>query len=167
MRLKYAPHVLLACSSLLTWAATTVAETVDIPPLPAPTVAPASQERIEPKATLLFHGATPLKVKSKEGLFPLTSIRPREVVEIQLQFPVASANTPLIIQAPDGGELLGAPKGVVLGADGTASFRFKVSDQPGLYRISISGAGGSTMLKFWVSDPQNSRANPPVITPQR
>lgn len=167
MRSKYAPHVLLACSLLLTLAATALAETPDIPPLPAPTVAPVLQERIEPKATLQFNGATPLKLRSRGGFFPLTAIRPREVVEVKVQFPVALAKTPLIIQAPDGGELLGSSKGVVLGADGTAAFRFQVSDQPGSYRLSISGAGSNTLLKFWVSDPQNPRANPPVITPQR
>jgi len=166
MHSKYTPHVLLACSLLLTLAATTLAETPDIPPLPAPTVAPVLQERIEPKATLLFNGATPLKMKGK-GAFPLTAIRPREVVEIKLEFPLAAANAPLIIQAADGGALVGSPKGVVIGADGAAAFRFQVSDQPGLYRLSINGGGSSTMLKFWVSDPQNARANPPVITPHR
>jgi hypothetical protein len=167
MRSKHARRVLLAAPLFLTFTAIALAETPDIPPLPAPTVAPATAERIEPKATILFPGAAPLKVRSKGGSFPLTAIRPREVVEIKLEFPGASAGTPLIIQAPDGGEVLGAPKGVVTGAEGTATFRFQVSDQPGAYRLSIRGAGSSAMLKFWISDPQNPKANPPVINPQR
>jgi hypothetical protein len=54
MRSKHARRVLLAAPLFLTFTAIALAETVDIPPLPAPTVAPSMAERIEPKATILF-----------------------------------------------------------------------------------------------------------------
>lgn len=160
---KRTHRFLLSCASLLILAATGFSQTPGIPPLPAPTVGSVAPEKVGPKATIAFTGKAPLKVGSKSGHFPLTAIRPREVVEVELQFAASWANTPLVLQAPDGGNFIGPLKDRAVAPDGTAKFRFQVADQPGLYRLLILGGGGSSTLKFWVTDPQKPGANPPVL----
>lgn len=162
MHSKCARRFFLVCSSILILSPPAFSET--IPPLPAPTVAPVAPEKYGPKATLAINGKTPLNLRSKDGHFPLTGIRPREMVEIKLQFPLSWASTPLVVQAPDGGNFVGPPKARVIGPDGTATFRFQVADLPGLYRLSIIGGGRSSTLKLWVTDPQKPHANPPVVS---
>jgi hypothetical protein len=161
---------LLICSSLLILAVTAFSQTSPIRPLPAATVSPVLPETVGLKATIAFAGKTPLKVRSKRGHFPLMGIRPGEVADIELQFPLLWANTTLIVQPPDGGKLFGNSNTTAIAAnitaialDGSAAFRFQAGDQPGLYRVSIIGGGGNSTMKFWVADPQKPRANPPVL----
>jgi hypothetical protein len=163
MHLKCPQRFFLICSSILVLASPAFSETIAIAPLPAPTIAPIAPEKIGPQATISYAGTKPLKVKSKRGFFPLADIRPREVIEVELQFSAVWANTPLVVQAPDGGNLIGKSKAATIAADGTAAFRFQAGDHPGLYRLSIIGGGGSSTLKFWVADPQTPGANPPVL----
>jgi hypothetical protein len=136
-----------------------------IPPVPAPTVAPALPQKTGPSATVTFAGSTPFKTQSKSGLFRLTGIHPGEVVDIKLQFAVEWATTNVVIQALDGGNVSAQTKDSLVSADGSASFRFQAGNQPGLYRVSAIGGGGSSILKFWVADPKNPKGSPPVLNP--
>ena len=163
MHSKCSRRFLFIGLSLLIQSPRVFSETVAIPPLPAPTIAPIAPERIGPQATISYAGTNALKVKSKSGFFPVADIRPLEIVEIELQFPVVWGNTPLIVQAPDGGNLIRKSKAAVIATDGTAAFRFQAGDQPGLYRLSIIGGGRNSTMKFWVANIQNPRANPPVL----
>jgi hypothetical protein len=163
-------RLLSACLSLLIWpntaiSAPTVPSPVIIPPVPAPTVAPALPHKAGPSATITFAGSEPFKTRSKSGLFRLTGIRPGEVVEVKLQFPSEWAKTNVVIQALDGGNVSAQAKDALVAADGSASFRFQAGNQPGLYRVSAIGGGSSSILKFWVADPKNPKANPPVLNP--
>lgn len=98
-------------------------------------------------------------------MFRVAGIRPHETIDIKLQFSSEWAGTPLVLQALDGGNVSATPKNAVIAEDGTASFRFQAGDQPGLYRVSIIGAAGGSTLKFWIADPKNPKANPPVLNP--
>lgn len=170
MHSQHIRRLLFACLSLLVWPNTAISTPsvlppVIIPPAPAPTVAPALPSKAGPSATITFPGNAPFKTRSKSGLFRLAGIRSGEAVEIKLQFPIERANTPLVLQALDGGSLTAQPKTAVIAADGSASFRFQAGDQPGLYRVAVIAAGGNSTLKFWVADPKNPKANPPVLNP--
>src|SRR5437868_4114347 len=67
-----------------------------IPPLPAPTIAPPLPEKSGPSATLTFAGTAPLQARSRSGTFRLIGIRPREAVDIKLQFSNEWVGTPLV-----------------------------------------------------------------------
>lgn len=166
MRSKYALPVLLAGSLLLTSAAAALAQSADIPPPPEPSNAPALVVPEGPKVTIIFPNAESLQDRSRGRQYGLVGIRPNELVEIALQFSTQWAQRLLSVEALDGGRVL-AKRNVVVAADGTASVRFLVGHDPGLYRLSITGAGAPALLRFWVPDPENSRANPPVLVPAR
>ena len=141
------------------------AQLPEIPPLPGPTITTAPPAENGPAATLSFPGEKSLKTKSRKGRFPLAGIRPNESVEIQLQFAADWADTPITVQALDGGKVLAKAKDAIIAADGTTSFRFQAGAQPGLYRIQVITADSISTLKFWVADPENPKANPPVLNP--
>lgn len=146
-------------------APTLIAQSPDIPPLPGPTILSPPPAENGPSATIALAGKAQFKAKSRKGRFPLAGIGRLEAADIQLQFPGGWANATIIIEALDGGRVLGTPRSNVIAADGTASFRFQVGDKPGLYRILLICAGNSSTLKFWVADPENPNANPPVLNP--
>jgi len=142
-----------------------LAQSPEIPPLPGPTITTEPPAENGPTATISFAGKARFEAKSAKGRFPLAGIRPNETAEIRLQFASDWANTSITVQALDGGKVSAKAKDAVIAADGTASFRFQAGAQPGLYRIVVIGAESTTTLKFWVADPENPKANPPVINP--
>ena len=54
---------------------------------------------------------------------------------------------------------------LVISVDGTLSFTFVGSQEPGLNRINLSQGTQTLRLPFWVFDPQNPQNNPGCITP--
>ena len=133
------------------------------PPLPEPTIAPAQSVESGPSAKMTFVGQPSFEMQSRKGRFLLAGLRPHETVDIQLQFSTRWANKSIVVQALDGGNLSTQPGNSVIAADATVSFRFQAGDQSGLYRVLVIGGGGSSTLKFWVPDPANPKANPPVV----
>ena len=57
--------------------------------------------------------------------------------DVALQFPVSIASKPVTIAAMDGGTLTGGGGTSSIGADGSLSFSFQVSDQPGVHRVVV------------------------------
>jgi hypothetical protein len=138
-----------------------------IPPLPPPDLSLAEPvETAGPIATISFAGASAVKVQSKRGSFSLVALGPNEAVQIDLRFSPDLAKTPLSAQSLDGGRISAKTKGAMISSDGTASIGFQAGDQPGLYRVVITGGGASSILKFWVADPRNPKATPPVVNPR-
>jgi hypothetical protein len=131
---------------------------------PTPTPTPAAVDP-RPSATFTFSDATQIKTHGTRGRFRLVGLHLNEVVNIVVQFPTQWANTPLTLQALDGGNLSAQPANAVIAADGTVSFQFQAGNQPGLYRVAVIGAGGNSTLSFWAVDPATSQANPAVVNP--
>jgi hypothetical protein len=132
---------------------------------PTPTPTPTPQPDVLATATIYFADATQVSVQSANGRFQLIGLHLNEAVSVVVQFPPGWGNTPVALQRLDGGNVSAQAGQITIASDGTASFQFHVGNQPGLYRISMDGAGTSSMLSFWVIDPGNLQAKPPVANP--
>lgn len=116
-------------------------------------------------ASISFANATEIKTRaSSSGPFQLVALNPREVVGIAVDFPTSLASASITAQPLDGGKIIGPPKDVGKGTE-AGSIRFQAGDQPGLYRVLITGGRSRSMLQFWVADAKNPKAKPPVINP--
>jgi hypothetical protein len=136
---------------------------IPLPPPPNLSLVPPADAG--PVATIGFANSTSVRTRSSGGQFRLTGIRPHEAVNIRLQFPVSLASAPLLATALDGGEASVQGQRSLIAFDGTISMRFKAGDKPGLYRVLVVAGASRSVLKFWIADPQNPKANPPVLQP--
>jgi hypothetical protein len=163
MHSKSAQQFFLICSSILILAPPAFAESIAIPPLPAPAESPPSgiTVRRTPSATFTFADAKRIKTQSRTGRFQLVGLYLNETVDIAVQFPaMPSGSAPA--QPLDGGNIISFSLNPV-GAGGLAVIRFQAGNRPGLYRVLLSGLGGSALLQFWVSDPNNPGATGPNL----
>ena len=141
-----------------------------LPPEPLPSITPAPVDEPTPPpqtdvlttATIYFGDTTQVSVQSVNGWFQLVGLRLNEAVNVVLQFPVGWDGTAVALQRLDGGIVSAQPAQTTIASDGTASFQFQVGNQPGLYRISITGARQTSILSFGAIDPANLKAKPPV-----
>lgn len=138
--------------------------------LPAPVepstpelVPPGAVAGLRPIATFTFGNGQKIKARSTTRRFRLVGLYPGEIVDIALQFPAGLANS-ATAQSLDGGKLISFSKSP-LGVNGVASIRFQAGTEPGLYRVFVPGTSPPVLLQFWVADPNNPRANPPVVNP--
>jgi len=72
---------------------------------------------------------------STTGEFEPVTIDPGASSDVALQFPVSMASKPVSIAALDGGTVMSGS--TAIGADGSLSFSFQVSDQPGVHRVVV------------------------------
>jgi len=133
------------------------------PPIPTPTVPPSVPD-LRPAATFTFADGTKITTRRTTGRFPLVALHPNEVVDVAMQFPAVLPNTPLTAQSLDGGTVTSFSRSSG-GSGSLASIRFRAGARPGLYRVVVPGLGGSALLQFWVIDPNNPKAKPPVLNP--
>jgi hypothetical protein len=131
---------------------------------PLPTASPNTSD-LRPSATFTFADGTNVTTRSAKGRFRPVGLHLNEVVGVSVQFPGEPANTPVTIQALDGGNLPLAFANAVIASDGTVSFQFQAGNKPGLYRVSVIGAGGNSTLSFLAADPNNPQPNRPVVNP--
>jgi hypothetical protein len=85
------------------------------------------------------------------GVFEPVIVDAGTTSNVTVQFPVSLANKQVIVQALDGGALLGLNGGFgTVGADGKLSFQFQAANQPGLYRVLVispdSGDGATAAV---------------------
>jgi hypothetical protein len=73
---------------------------------------------------------------STTGEFQAVVVSPLEMITVTLQFDVSLASTPVVVQGLDGG-MLGIGSSATIDQNGSLIFPFQVSDQPGLYRVSV------------------------------
>jgi hypothetical protein len=106
-----------------------------------------------------------VRTHSSQGHFRLAGIGARETVNVRLNFPPSLAGTAIMVSSLDGGELNIPGRHDIIAPDGRASFQFKAGDQPGLYRVLLVASGNRSLLKFWVDDSKNPKANPPHLQP--
>ena len=72
---------------------------------------------------------------SSTGKFESVTVDPSATSDVALQFPASLANKPVAVEALDGGTLSG--NSATIGADGSLSFSFQVTDQPGVHRVIV------------------------------
>lgn len=72
---------------------------------------------------------------SSTGTFPAVAVDPGASSNVALRFPVSMASIPISIRPLDGGTVTSGASSI--GADGSLSFSFQVTDQPGVHRIVV------------------------------
>ena len=72
---------------------------------------------------------------STTGKFEPVTVDPSASSDVALQFPVSMASKSVSIAALDGGTVTSGS--VAIGADGSLSFSFQVTDQPGVHRVVV------------------------------
>jgi hypothetical protein len=97
---------------------------------------------------------------STTGKFEPVTVDPSASSDVALQFPVSMASKPVAIQPLDGGTLTSTSS--TIGADGSLSFSFQVSDQPGMHRVIVIDSNADdesphivALLQFEVPSPAN------------
>ena len=114
-----------------------------------------------PTEAITFGDNRSVNVRSKGGRFPLVAADPNKVAQVQLQLTPGARS--LTIALLDGGVLNSGAQNSAVAADGTTSFQIQPGAHPGLYRVLLIDGGTTTLLPFWVADPQNPRSNPPTV----
>jgi len=170
--LRFFVQILAICFTVLEAPRIIARPPIILPPLPTPPVVVTDEPTPTPAAvdprpsvTFSFADATHVTTRSTEGRFRPVGLHLNEVVAVTVQFPSQWANTPLTLQALDGGNISGQASNAVVTADGTVSFHFQTGSKPGLYRVFMIGAGGNSILSFWVADPTNPQINRTVVNP--
>jgi hypothetical protein len=72
---------------------------------------------------------------STTGKFEPVTVDPSASSDVALQFPVSMASKSVSIAALDGGTVTSGS--TAIGADGSLSFSFQVTDQPGVHRVFV------------------------------
>ena len=132
--------------------------------LPVPTATPEPAAVRRPTATFTFGDGNKITARMTTSRFRLVGLHPGEIVDVALQFPAGLPGNSALAQPLDGGKLISFSKSNI-GIGGLASIRFQAGAQPGLYRVFVPGLGATALLQFWVADPNNPKANPPVLNP--
>lgn len=105
------------------------------------------------RATITFSNGESVTVHTKQQQFRPVAVLSGETVNVQLRLPLEWANTPVAVQALDGGFV---SEGTVVAADGSAAIAFQAGVRPGVYRVLVSANSRSTMLRFSVAGPKGS-----------
>jgi len=100
---------------------------------------------------ITFSNRASITIRTIQDKFQTVPVLPGEAVTVQLQLPLPFVNTPLALQAMDGG-LVSA--NIAIAADGTGALAFQADVQPGLYRVLLSAPTASVLLQFTVPNPQ-------------
>jgi hypothetical protein len=72
---------------------------------------------------------------SSTGKFESVTVDAFTTSDVALQFPASLASKQVAIEALDGGTL--SSNSATIGANGSLSFSFQVSDQPGVHRVIV------------------------------
>lgn len=162
--LSLVPPVDMGAVATIGFANSTSVRTIALPAgeLPLPTPTPPAVIDLRPSATFTFADGARIKAERNDSRrFPLVGLHQKEVIDIALEFPASLTSISIKAQPLDGGKII-ALSNISKEA---AVIRFQVANQPGLYRILVPGLSGSALLQFWVIDPNNPKAKPPVLNP--
>ncbi len=72
------------------------------------------------------------------GHFETVTVDASANSDVKLQFPTSLASKTVAVAALDGGTLTGGGGTSSIGEDGSLSFSFQVSDQPGVHRVVVT-----------------------------
>jgi hypothetical protein len=99
---------------------------------------------------------------STTGSFETVTVDANANSDVKLQFPVSLASKTVAVEALDGGTLTSGGGTSSVGGDGSLSFSFQVSDQPGVHRVIVidPNADGDSpyiisVVQFEVPSPAN------------
>jgi hypothetical protein len=99
---------------------------------------------------------------SSTGRFETVTVDANANSDVKLQFPVSLASKTVAVGALDGGTLTSGGGTSSIGGDGSLSFSFQVSDQPGVHRVIVidPNADGDSpyiigVVQFDVPSPAN------------
>lgn len=174
---KYALPVLLAGSLLLT-AAPAPAQTapqsfeanrnlISTGTPATPPVAPGGKKVVDATATIVDGLDAPVVTHSRKGVFNRVGLKHDHTVEITVQYPATKAGRSITAEALDGGQIIGANKGLTVANDGTITFKFRVGHEVGAYSVALRDGTEELGLQFWVPDEERPDRNPPVVNPQK
>jgi|ERR1700730_2028352 len=175
----------------LTTSVTSAPNPQDLPPPPYATITYSSTQ--SPPQTVV--------VPCAKGVFALVGLQPDQIIQVTVQYPVVQPTPPsvpplanlfvvpgAIINAEplDGGTVTVPTGGLVVASNGTVTFTFQATHDPGVNQISLRqafpapstdpiptvpqaniGVGLARQelgLQFWVNDTANPKNNPAMIT---
>lgn len=95
--------------------------------------------------------------------FDMLGVLPEAALTITVQFPVERAGQSLILEPLDGGVATVPETGLVIDANGVATFQFQVSMFTGNSRLSVHQADDSNFIQFWIVDPDHPENTPPDL----
>jgi hypothetical protein len=132
---------------------------------PAPPPGARKSRQVPTDATASIDpGTGPLvTISCHKGSFERVGLRHDQTVDVAVQYSTAGAGQAITVEALDGGQIIAAPKRLIVGSDGAIHFKFRVGHQPGIYQVALHNGAQELGLQFWVTDEANPRNNPPVI----
>ncbi len=140
------------------------------PPLPAQPVVPIDpgqlgQSGVGPIALIGFADGRWLTATAERGISGFIGLQAGEAVTVQLTFPLSLVEGRIVAESLDGGILGADQPNPIINLDGTVNLTFQAGARPGLNRVALQTGGNVSLLRFWVLDPQNSLAHPPLLSP--
>jgi hypothetical protein len=95
------------------------------------------------------------------GEFQPVTVDPSGTSDVALQFSPSKAGQPVLVQPLDGGTLGIDGQSATLDANGTLSFPFQVTDQPGVYRVIVIDPNAGDDSPYVIGVVQFEVPNPP------
>jgi hypothetical protein len=102
---------------------------------------------------------------TNSGIFPLVGVQPDQTVQVTVQYPPNQALQTVQATPLDGGTIAFPPGGTTISADGTITFAFTATHDPGLNQISLQQGSVELGVEFWVFDNSDPDNNPPTAQP--
>jgi hypothetical protein len=135
-------------------------------PTPVPSPNPAIVQ-VRPLPSLLVNlGPTQAVIASANGqIFPLVGVQPDQTVQVTVQYPPDQALQTVQATPLDGGTISFPPGGTTISADGTITFAFTATHDPGLNQVSLQQGSVELGVEFWVFDNSDPENNPPTVEP--
>lgn len=130
-----------------------------IPPVPEPTPGTPAPES-GPTAHITMDDDTTVSVKSRGGRTQRVLLYPGQTASVMLRYE-GYAGGALTAVALDSGRITvgrATEEGIPLQFDGV--------NQPGLYRILLNCGGSTSLLQFWVPEPEATSVDDSILVPQ-
>lgn len=135
------------------------------PPAPPPGAVKARRLPIDATALIDFGNGQSVTATCHKGGFDRVGLRHDQMVDVAVQYSTADAGKSVTVEPLDGGQVIAPARNLIVAADGSIHFKFRVGHVPGAYQISLRTGNRELGLQFWVRDDDHPRNNPPVINP--
>lgn len=132
---------------------------------PASVLPGALNSTTDASAVITYAANQSVTATMHKGSSDRIGLQPNQIVAVTVQLTGIQVGRQLSIQPLDGGKLASSANRIVVGSDGTFSFRFQAGPRPGVSQLSIHDGEQEIGLQFWVLNTQDARCNPPVLTP--
>ena len=120
-----------------------------------------------PVALIGFANGGSLTATAERGLSGVVGLQAHETVSLQLSFPANFAGQRVVAESLDGGILRANQPAAIVNRDGSVKLTFEGGALPGLNRVAVRAGSNISVLRFWVIDPRNSTAHPPLLSSAR